>query len=274
MIKRFISFNVNSIRARMHQLKSVIEKHQPFVIGLQETKVDDHSFPLEEVRALGYHVAFHGQKSHYGVALLTKTEPLWIKKGFDHALDNKGDAVQARLISGAMMIDDQEWIVMNGYFPQGEGRDHPTKFPMKRAFYADITQQANNFLQNNKPVILMGDANIAAEDIDVGIGENNARRWLQTGKCSFLPEERQWMQTLKGDVLIDTFRYLHPHSTELSWFDYRSQGFLDTPKRGLRIDVILAAQTILNRCVAAGIDHDIRGMEKPSDHCPVWLDIE
>ena len=270
MIKRFISFNVNSIRARMHQLTALIEKHQPYVIGLQETKVDDNQFPVAEIEALGYHVAFHGQKSHYGVALLTKVAPTWIKKGFDHSRDED----QARLITCALpMSETDTWVIMNGYFPQGESRDHPTKFPMKQAFYAAITQQAHAMMKDFSHVIVMGDVNVATENNDVGIGEQNAKRWLQTGKCSFLPEEREWMQQLQAQGLTDTFRYLHPDSTELSWFDYRSQGFLDTPKRGLRIDLILASKLVLARCSGAGIDQDIRAMEKPSDHCPVWVDI-
>jgi len=254
----------------MHQLKELIEQHQPAVIGLQETKVDDSQFPVEEIQALGYHVAFHGQKSHYGVALLTKNEPLWVKKGFDHSTNED----QKRLISCALTLDEGDpWLIINGYFPQGESRDHPTKFPMKKAFYASLIDYVKNQRQDFSRLIVMGDMNIASESIDVGIGEQNAKRWLQTGKCSFLPEEREWIETLKAQGLTDTFRHLHADSTELSWFDYRSQGFLDNPKRGLRIDLILASPAALTQCIAAGIDHAVRAMEKPSDHCPVWVDI-
>ena len=79
---KFVSFNVNSIRVRMHQLAAVVEKYQPDVIGLQETKVVDHDFPLEEIERLGYHAIYHGQKTHYGVAMLTREAPLWSEKGF------------------------------------------------------------------------------------------------------------------------------------------------------------------------------------------------
>ncbi len=79
---KFISFNINGLRARPHQLAAIIEKHQPEVIGLQETKVHDDMFPYEEVSQLGYHVFYHGQKAHYGVALLTKNEPIDVRKGF------------------------------------------------------------------------------------------------------------------------------------------------------------------------------------------------
>ena len=117
----------------------------------------------------------------------------------------------------------------------------------------------------------MGDLNISPEDSDVGIGEANAKRWLKSGKCSFLPEEREWLGQLKQWGLYDTFRCKYPQVDDrFSWFDYRSRGFEAEPKRGLRIDLILVTQPLLKSCEDAGIDYDIRGMMKPSDHCPVW----
>jgi exodeoxyribonuclease-3 len=99
----------------------------------------------------------------------------------------------------------------------------------------------------------------------------NAKRWLRTGKCSFLPEERAWLQRLKDWGLIDSYRHLHPETADrFSWFDYRSRGFEDDPKRGLRIDLILASKALAERCLESGIDYDIRSMEKPSDHAPIW----
>jgi exodeoxyribonuclease III len=117
----------------------------------------------------------------------------------------------------------------------------------------------------------MGDMNISHQDIDIGIGEENRKRWLRTGKCSFLPEERVWLNDLLNWGLKDTYREHYPESNEFfSWFDYRSGGFEDNPKRGLRIDLILATESLQARCAGAGIDYDIRAMEKPSDHCPIW----
>ena len=117
----------------------------------------------------------------------------------------------------------------------------------------------------------MGDMNISHQDCDIGIGEDNPKRWLPTGKCSFLPEEREWLNELLAWGFKDTFRESNPDTTNLfSWFDYRSGGFEDTPKRGLRIDLILATEKLQSICVDTGIDYDIRGMEKTSDHCPIW----
>jgi exodeoxyribonuclease-3 len=119
-----------------------------------------------------------------------------------------------------------------------------------------------------------GDFNIAPSDLDVGIGAHNAKRWLQTGKCAFLPEERDWMSQLLRWGWTDTYRLQHPEPTvearQYSWFDYRSKGFEDNPKRGLRIDFLLASQGLLPFLQETGIDYPIRSMEKPSDHAPVW----
>lgn len=268
---KVISFNTNSIRMREHQLKALIDTHSPDVIGIQETKAQDVDFPVEMIEALGYQCAFHGQKTHYGVALLYKHTPTEIIKGFP---DDAEDA-QRRFIAAKFEIKGQEFTIMNGYFPQGDSNKHETKFPAKKKFYADLTQFIKNQCTPDDNLIVMGDMNIAPLDQDIGIGPDNAKRWLKTGKCSFLPEEREWIQTLYDWGLIDTFRHLNPQTNErFSWFDYRSKGFDREPRRGLRIDLILATQKLIGQCTDAGIDYDVRSMEKPSDHCPIWAQFE
>ncbi|MBY5922193.1 exodeoxyribonuclease III [Ferrimonas balearica] len=266
---KFVSFNINGLRARLHQLEALIEKHQPDVIGLQETKVDDPQFPLEAVEAMGYHVAYHGQKAHYGVAMLTKQKPLAVQKGF--ATDD--DEAQRRMIMVTVEDGDGQPVhVLNGYFPQGENRDHETKFPAKRRFYADLMTHLSSDRQADEQVVVMGDINISPTDLDIGIGEVNAKRWLKTGKCSFLPEEREWLATLLNWGLTDSFRHLNPEESQTySWFDYRSRGFDDN--RGLRIDVILTSAPLTGRLVESGVDYELRGIEKPSDHAPIWTTI-
>ncbi|NVJ49611.1 MAG: exodeoxyribonuclease III [Gammaproteobacteria bacterium] len=262
---KIVSFNINSVRARLHQLAALIETHQPDVIGLQETKVADEQFPLSDIEQLGYHVEFHGQKGHYGVATLSKVAPVKVEKGF---VSDAEDA-QRRVIVSYHQVGVRTISVFNGYFPQGESRDHPVKFPAKAKFYADLKQYVSDLDIAN--AIIMGDFNISHTDLDIGIGEVNAKRWLRTGKCSFLPEERDWLNEIMDFGFVDTFRLHFPNEdNRFSWFDYRSKGFQDEPKRGLRIDLILAGQSLSENCVAAGIDYDIRGMDKPSDHCPIW----
>lgn len=266
---KFVSFNINGLRARPHQLNALIEQYQPDVIGLQEIKVADEAFPHELVKDLGYHVFYHGQKSHYGVALLTKQQPLAVRKGFPR----DGDDAQRRIIMADLDTPFGQLTVINGYFPQGESRDHAVKFPAKQKFYADLQDYLQQEHNAENPIIIMGDMNISPTDLDIGIGEENRKRWLRTGKCSFLPEEREWLNSLYQYGLVDTFRHLNPTvNDKFSWFDYRSKGFDDN--RGLRIDLILANQKLAERCVDSGIALDIRAMEKPSDHAPVWSIFE
>lgn len=264
---KVVSFNVNSIRMRLHQLQAVIDELNPDIIGLQETKVADEQFPVAEVEAMGYHVHFHGQKTHYGVALLSRQAPEQVRVGYPW----DGEEAQRRLIQGRFSVNGETVTVINGYFPQGESRDHPVKFPAKEKFYQDLLRLVDEEKQNGGHILVIGDMNISPTDRDIGIGADNARRWLRTGKCSFLPEEREWMAQVESRGLTDVFRHLHPEEDNtFSWFDYRSRGFERDPRRGLRIDLIMASDGLLDKAKSAGVSYAIRGMEKPSDHCPVW----
>lgn len=268
---KIISFNVNSIRSRLHQLAAVIDKHQPELIALQETKVQDVDFPSAAIQALGYHAVWFGQKTHYGVALLSRTKPVNAQYGFV----GDDDDAQRRLIAASYPLPDGKVLrVINGYFPQGENRDHPIKFPRKASFYKELFSQLVNRQKPEELLLVVGDMNVASGDNDIGIGADNAKRWLRSGKCSFLPEEREWLKQLLDWGLVDTFRKCHPESKDqYSWFDYRSRGFEATPQRGLRIDLILASAPVAAQCIDAGIDYDIRAMEKPSDHAPIWAEF-
>lgn len=269
---KVVSFNVNSVRMRLHQLQAVIDSHTPDFIGLQETKVQDHEFPIAEIQKLGYEVVFHGQKTHYGVALLSKTSPISVQKGFISDTDES----QKRFIACRYHSPlGGEITVVNGYFPQGENINHAVKFPNKRVFYRDLQSYLETNHTPEDQVIVMGDMNISPTDMDIGIGEENRKRWLRTGKCSFQPEEREWLDRLQKWGLTDSFRHLNPDNQETySWFDYRSKGFEDQPKRGLRIDLIMATPSLIARSTDSGVDYSVRAMEKPSDHAPIWTSFE
>ena len=268
---RLVSFNINGIRARFHQLDAIIDQLAPDIIGLQEIKVADEDFPHEQLQHLGMHIHNFGQKGHYGVALLSRDPPASMQYGFPW----DSDSVQRRFICGEFPLADGRKIkVINGYFPQGESREHPVKFPGKQRFYQDLMRYLDETASPGEPLVVMGDLNISPTDLDIGIGEENRKRWLRTGKCSFLPEEREWLQRLIDWGLTDSFRSLYPHEdNRFSWFDYRSRGFDDDPKRGLRIDHIWITDTLREQLSDSGIDYGIRSMEKPSDHAPIWADL-
>ncbi|MCC4263235.1 exodeoxyribonuclease III [Oceanimonas baumannii] len=267
---KVISFNINGLRARLHQLQALIDKHNPDIIGLQETKVHDEAFPLEAVQAMGYHVYFHGQKAHYGVALLSRQPAVSVQNGFP---SDDEDAQRRMIIGRFTRPDGSLFTVLNGYFPQGENRKHETKFPAKERFYQDLQHYLNEHHQPAEALVVIGDMNISHTDLDIGIGEPNRKRWLRDGKCSFLPEEREWMERLLGWGLTDTWRSQNPVNADTySWFDYRSKGFNDN--RGLRIDLILATEPLMAQLEESGIDYELRGIEKPSDHAPIWASFK
>lgn len=269
---RIISFNINGIRARLHQLAAISETLNPDILCLQETKVHDDAFPLSALEELGYQVQFNGQKGHYGVATLSRRPAQLIARRFPQEDE---DAQRRLLITRHPLANGQALTVINGYFPQGENRNHETKFPLKVAFYKNLMQWLTDHHQPADPLVILGDFNIAPQDTDIGIGDKNRKRWLSTGKCAFLPEEREWIEHLKDWGLQDSFRLHHPETADrFSWFDYRSRGFEDDPRRGLRIDHLMVTPPLAAVCTDAGVSYDIRNMEKPSDHAPVWADYQ
>ena len=270
-LMRFVSFNVNGVRARQHQLALVAETHDPDIIALQETKVVDEDFPEAALNDLGYpYVARFGQKGHYGVAVASRHELRDVQLGIPWQPADQ----QRRFIHTRITIGSTSLRIINGYFPQGGSRTHPTKFADKANFYADLLRFLNEHCEPSEIILVAGDMNVAPDDLDVGIGPDNAKRWLKTGKAGFLPEERAWLNALMNWGFDDCFN--QPAAEEerrFSWFDYRSRGFERDPRRGLRIDLILGSRSLRERLVASGIDYEIRGSEKPSDHCPVWAEF-
>ena len=268
---RIVSFNINSIRARPHQLIHLRDTLDPDVIGLQETKVNDPDFPLEVIEEIGYHPEYWGQKGHYGVAFLSKQKPIKTVKGFKK--DTEED--QKRFIECTFSSNGNEITIMNGYFPQGENINHETKFPKKIKYYDDLNSHIKALKRKQKNLIIMGDFNVAPEDIDIGIGPENMKRWLRDGKTSFQPQEREMWNSIKDIGFIDSWRLKYPDESSIySWFDYRSKMFDDDTKRGLRIDHILVSDNLIDSIKDVGIDYYSRALEKPSDHCPVWVDLE
>jgi exodeoxyribonuclease-3 len=269
---KIISFNINGIRARYHQLEELKATHDPDILGLQEIKVHSDLYPHDDVEAASGLVSqVFGQKAHHGVATLTRS-PVPHDLGFP---DHQEDDQRRLIITRHPTKDGRELIVINGYFPQGEGNKHETKWPAKRKFYADLYTWLTINATPDDLVIVLGDFNIAPIDADIGIGEKNAKRWLKEGKSAFLPEEREWFEKIRNWGLSDSYRIENPESTEFfSWFDYRSKGFDDEPKRGLRIDQLMISAPLVPLIKSTGIDYHIRGMEKPSDHAPAWLELD
>lgn len=264
---RFVSFNINGLRAHIHQLDAIIKKLQPDIIGLQETKVHDDVFPVAVLKKYGYNIYYYGQKQYHGVALLLRQCPLSIKYGlYDNDYLSEKRIIIAKINTSIGIL-----TIINIYFPQGRNK-YCNKFIIKQLFYQKLQYYIQHNHHKQSLLLIMGDMNISPTDLDVGIGEINKKKWLISGKCSFLPEERKWITQLINWGLIDVYRKQFPYdNTRYSWFNYMSNGFIKN--KGLRIDLILTTPLLALYCQQSDISYEIRNMKRPSDHAPVWSDF-
>lgn len=252
---RIAAWNVNSLKVRLPQLLDWLADRQPDVVCLQETKLEDANFPRSEIEAAGYRVAFSGQKTYNGVALLARSEPGEVVCGNPHFADP-----QKRLI--AATVGDVR--VVCAYFPNGQavGSD---AYAYKLAWIAALDTWIAEQLASHPKLVLAGDFNIAPEDRDV----YDPAAWAGQILCS--PAERSGFASLLALGLKDSFRLFEQAEKSYSWWDYRMLGF--QKNRGLRIDHVLLSAPLAQRCTAAAIDREMRKRERPSDHAPVFADV-
>lgn len=251
------TWNVNSLGVRLPQLLSWLHEHPVEALVLQETKLTDDKFPQAEIEAAGYQVAYWGQKTYNGVALLsTGAEP-----ATDVVRNIPGfEDEQARMIAGTVA----GVRVVGGYFPNGQapGSD---KFAYKMRWLQALQDWLRGELLRYPELVLMGDFNIAPEDQDV----HDPQAWAGQIHCTH--EERAHFQALLGLGLVDAFRLFEQPPKSWSWWDYRNLAF--RKNQGLRIDHILVSQPLMPRVTACAIDKQPRRNERPSDHAPVIVTL-
>ncbi|MCK9230603.1 MAG: exodeoxyribonuclease III [Syntrophales bacterium] len=249
---RVATFNVNSIRARLHIVLPWLEKHRPRFLCLQETKVADEAFPSEEFGKAGYHVIFRGAKRYNGVAIACLDKPVSVSFGFD----DDGPPDEDRIIQATY---DDGVTVLNLYVPQGRDREHP-QFDYKLVWFERLVRYLERCASPEEPLVLCGDLNVARDGIDV----HDPKRLL--GHVDFTPEVWDRFDRLLAWGLDDIFRK-HNRGVEkqFTYFDYRVPGALDR-QLGWRVDHILATPPLAARSQGSCIDLEPRRMEKPSDH--------
>ena len=252
---KLAAWNVNSLKVRLPQLLEWLSTRNPDVVCLQETKLEDHNFPREEIEAAGYQVAFSGQKTYNGVALLARETPTDVVCGNPHFPDP-----QKRLI--AATVGDIR--IVCAYFPNGQAVGSE-KYEYKLAWLTALERWLSEQLATNPKLVLAGDFNIAPEDRDV----HNPAAWAGQILCS--DPERDAFKQLLALGLKDSFRLFEQPEKSFSWWDYRMLGF--QKNQGLRIDHILLSTPLAEHCVAASIDREMRKLERPSDHAPVTAEI-
>lgn len=248
---KLATWNVNSLKVRLSHLLEWMATAAPDVVCLQETKLEDCAFPRAEIEAAGFHVAFAGQKTYNGVALLSRA-PL---TDIVSEVAGLGDP-QKRLIAATT----GGVRVVCAYMPNGQavGSD---KYAYKLGWLAALAAQLKDEIAAHPKVALLGDYNIAPEDRDV----HDPKLWAGQILCS--EPERAAFRGFIGLGLVDTFRCFEQPEKSFSWWDYRMLGF--RRNLGLRIDHILATPALAETCTACRIDKTPRGWERPSDHAPV-----
>ena len=253
---KIVSWNINSLRRRQDRLLAWLAASQPDIVCLQETKCTDEQFPQLELRAAGYHAAFHGQKSYNGVAILAKVEPQDVRP----ALCDEEEDPQARVIAATI----GGVRVFSVYAPNGQAVGSPA-YEYKLKWYERLRNCLREHENTAGDLAVCGDFNVAPEDADV----HDPALWRGAIMCS--DGERHVFQGLCAAGLVDTLR-LHRQETGLfTWWDYRMLSF---PKnRGLRIDAVLATESLAKRCTSAGIDRELRKGKEPSDHAPIWAEF-
>jgi exodeoxyribonuclease-3 len=249
---KIATWNVNSIRTRLDRLLAWLQRTQPDIICLQELKAREDAFPLEAIRAAGYHAAVFGQRTFNGVGILSRLEPTDIQRGMDDGVDDPQARLLAAQVGGIQVV--------SAYIPNGQvvgSEPYAYKLDWLRRLRAFLTKR----LTPETPLVLCGDFNVARDDLDVA----DPAAWA--GTVLFHPTSRAALEELLSWGLVDVLRQQHPEGRLYSWWDYRMLAF---PKNdGLRLDYLFATQSLAARCTASEIERQERKGEKPSDHAPV-----
>lgn len=260
MAMKIVTWNVNSIRARLGQVLDWVERNQPDVVCMQETKVTDNDFPTEEFQRIGYGVAISGQKTYNGVAIATSRVLMDVGVGLLDEPKTADKRLLAVTIKGVR--------IYSAYVPNGKSVEH-ADFQKKKRWLADFKRTVERDIASGrakKGVVLCGDYNIAPDERDVYDVEE------MRGQLHFHPEEHAALNDLMSLGLVDAFRLHHQDAQLFSWWDYRAGNF--RRNQGLRIDLILISEQLKERCSAAHIDQAARKLPKPSDHAPVVIELD
>jgi exodeoxyribonuclease-3 len=250
---KFVTWNVNSLNARLPRVLEFLEKHEPDVVAMQETKTEPGTFPRDVLREAGYQSVDHSGGRWGGVAIAARdgTEIGEVSAGLE----------------GEPAVDEARWIeadvdgtrVISSYVPNGRAVGTET-FDQKLAFFDAAADRVARL--RDRPLVLAGDLNVTRADIDVYDPA------AFEGSTHVTPEERtRFERILRDGGLVDAYRHVHPDDVGFTWWDYRAGHF--HKRLGLRIDYILMSPDLASRVTEAGIDRDFRKGQKPSDHAPL-----
>ena len=254
---KIATFNVNGINGRLSVLLDWLVQAKPDVVCLQELKAPDERFPITALRAAGYGAVWHGQKSWNGVAILARgTDPIETGRG----LPGDESDTHSRYIEAAV----GGILIASLYAPNGNPSPGP-KFDYKLKWFGRLKTHAAERLAHDIPIVLAGDYNIIPTERDVYKPE----RWQDD--ALFRPEVRLAFQELVGQGWTDAMRALHPDAQIYTFWDYLRNAW--GRNAGLRLDHLLLSPAIAGQLTAAGVDREVRGWERASDHAPAWIEL-
>ena len=249
------TYNVNGINGRLPVLLRWLEERSPDIVCLQELKAPEEKFPLKSIEDVGYHAIWHGQKSWNGVAILSRHEK---PREICRALPGDPEDLHSRYIEanvGGLVIGCL-------YLPNGNPAPGP-KFDYKLRWFQRLTEHASQLLASKQPGVLAGDYNVMPTELDVYKPE----RWVDD--ALFRPETRLAFKTLVEQGWTDAIRKLYPQEVIYTFWDYFRNAY--ARNAGLRIDHLLLSPQVQGRLLSAGVDREVRGWEKTSDHAPTWI---
>jgi exodeoxyribonuclease-3 len=255
---KIATFNVNGINGRLSVLLRWLAEAEPDVVCLQELKSPDERFPIAAIRAAGYGAVWHGQKSWNGVAILARGgDPIETRRG----LPGEPDDTHSRYIEAAV----NGVLIGCLYLPNGNPVPGP-KYDYKLRWFDRLKLYASELLGHGVPVVLAGDYNVMPTELDVYKPE----RWVDD--ALFRPEVRAAFRDLVEQGWIDSIRTLYPDERIYTFWDYFRNAW--GRNAGLRLDHLLLSPVLAKRLATAGVDRDVRGWEKASDHAPAWIELE
>jgi exodeoxyribonuclease-3 len=258
---RIATFNINGIKARHAALCDWLDEANPDVVLLQEIKTVDAGFPREIFEERGYNVATHGQKGFNGVAILSKYPLEDVTRG----LPGDADDEQARSIEATVMGEAGAIRLCGLYLPNGNPAPGP-KYDYKLAWMERLRARATELLASEEPVLLGGDYNIIPQDEDAARPE----AWREDALA--LPESRAAFRRILNLGYTEAFRTRVQGPGHYSFWDYQAGAW--ERNNGIRIDHLLLSPQAADRMTDCGIDRAVRGRDKPSDHVPVWVELE
>ncbi len=251
------TFNVNGVNGRLSRLLEWLRETTADVVCLQELKTDDTKFPAQAIEETGYKAIWHGQRAHHGVAILARGEaPKEVRRGLP------GDASDGQ--TRYLEAEAQGLIVASIYLPNGNPVPSPN-FDYKLRWFERFIRHAKKLYASGKPVIIAGDLNVIPTDFDI----YNPAWWRFDAVMQ--PETRDAYRRLLSQGWIDAVRHLHPKERMYTyWVD--QDAF--RKNKGFRLDFLLLSAPLQARLIAAGVDVEYRGREKPSDHTPTWIALK